>query len=215
MLADFLVAAPAQPLVYAQRPGGDDLELVLVMVGDHPAPGGDRRLGDAESCAEFLLGAEVLQNIVVRHAALSTHRYSFVNVDSPYSLLMTAKERGERLARRRKWLRLTQEDVAEAAEISQGTLPAIEAGKTELFEVPTLLGLAKALGVSPYWIWTGSELPVYVADAEFRELLTKLSAENRRTYLEIGKALLRGQGEPGPPFAPPKGRPPAGTSPRA
>lgn len=62
------------------------------------------------------------------------------------------EEVGRRIKERREARGLKQEELALEAGITQGTLSAIERGKTKNPEAGTLLNIASALNTSPYLI---------------------------------------------------------------
>ncbi len=63
-------------------------------------------------------------------------------------------EIGKRVLEKRKMLRLSQEELAEKADTSKQTISMVEHGKREL-STRTIVGLAKALGMSTDYLLTG------------------------------------------------------------
>ncbi len=98
---------------------------------------------------------------------------------------------GERIQEIRKSLKLSQEQIAEKADISPNYLSRIECGK----ENPTLdmlIKLSKALGVE---MWEIFDFGHEVGIKELRETLNKLSKsadeEKLRTAVKLLRAVVR------------------------
>ena len=68
---------------------------------------------------------------------------------------MTEKRIGLRVALAREALKLTQEELAEKAELSRVTINKIENGRTNDMSTRTLLRLAKALNVDASYLLCG------------------------------------------------------------
>lgn len=71
-------------------------------------------------------------------------------MDNPYFLI----DMGKRIAKRRKSLRLSQEELAEMADVSPQLLSTAERG-TKAMRPENLLKLSTALGVSTDYLLTG------------------------------------------------------------
>lgn len=78
-----------------------------------------------------------------------------------------AREMGRRIQARRKQLKLSQEEVAEMAGLSQQHVASAESGKSGLSDT-SIIGLAKALQVSTEYILLGK-----VSDTD-REVVVQL-----------------------------------------
>jgi transcriptional regulator with XRE-family HTH domain len=63
---------------------------------------------------------------------------------------------GERIRNRRNQLKMTQEELAEKAEISKGFLSDVETGKRNI-SAENLLGIARALNVSLDYLMKGDQ----------------------------------------------------------
>jgi transcriptional regulator with XRE-family HTH domain len=146
---------------------------------------------------------------------LSAMLYRQVNTPAAYSSPMqmeaTPPNPGT-LGDRIKWARLrkelTQVQLAALASIKQPTLSSLETNETKQARSGTLLRIAAALDVEPYWLQTGTGSPtppaVDPSDYHFTDILTALTPANRRSLLLIARAMLADQTEP---VAPPSSKP--------
>jgi transcriptional regulator with XRE-family HTH domain len=94
---------------------------------------------------------------------------------------------GKRVSNLRKSLGLTQEKLAEAADISVQFLVKIEGGKMNM-KIGTLRKLCSALSVSADYIINGTESNV--GSAEVDSLLAQLSAEDRVKAIKMLAAFV-------------------------
>lgn len=83
---------------------------------------------------------------------------------------------GQRIARRRKELRLTQETVAERMGVSLQTVSCFELGKKAI-RPENLVNLCRVLDVSPDYLLTGAAQPQTLSHIE--GLLSRLTDEDR------------------------------------
>ena len=98
---------------------------------------------------------------------------------------MDKKEFGRRLRNLRKEANLTQEELAEKADISPTFLGEVERGQ-KIMGLDKFISIVKALGISADYILC-NELPTgepYVFD-EITEKLKKLNPKQRKTILDI------------------------------
>jgi len=95
---------------------------------------------------------------------------------------------GERIANLRKNLGLTQEKLAEQADISIQFLVQIEHGKRTM-KIATLRKLCSALSVSADYIINGTE--EYPCSAEVNSLLTPLSENDREKAVKMLSAFTK------------------------
>ena len=65
---------------------------------------------------------------------------------------MTNIEIGERIAERRKELRMTMEDLSQKVGVARSTIQRYEAGKIDKIKMPVIESIANALGVDPCWL---------------------------------------------------------------
>lgn len=92
---------------------------------------------------------------------------------------------------------LTQAALAKAAGIKQASLSELETGETKEIGGPTLIALAKALGVRPEWIMLNEQPvepdPAYGLRSDERELITlyRQASERWKTAIKY-LAQLRG-----------------------
>ena len=85
---------------------------------------------------------------------MSTIKFLFRRMIGDYTL-MTAKEIGERIKKRRVELGLTQTDIKESTGISSGNMSDIERGN-RFPSIPTLIQLCNILNCTSDYILTGS-----------------------------------------------------------
>lgn len=83
---------------------------------------------------------------------------------------------GQRIARRRKELKLTQETVAERMGVSLQTVSCFELGKKAI-RPENLVNLCRVLDVSPDYLLTGAAQPQTLSRIE--GLLSRLTDEDR------------------------------------
>ena len=97
---------------------------------------------------------------------------------------------GGRVRMARNARKLTQEDVAGAVGIDQSTLSNLERdrGKGE-YEAATILGIARTLGVSPYYLFYGDAAPIDDVAAA-AELCQALGPRERAAWMAAGRAML-------------------------
>jgi len=95
---------------------------------------------------------------------------------------------GERISKLRKSLGLTQEKLAEQADISIQFLVQIEHGKRTM-KIATLRKLCSALSVSADYIINGTE--EYPCSAEVNSLLTPLSENDREKAVKMLSAFTK------------------------
>jgi transcriptional regulator with XRE-family HTH domain len=104
---------------------------------------------------------------------------------------------GLRIRHARKERKLTQAELAKAATIKQASLSELETGETKEISGPTLIALAKALGVRPEWIMLNEEPiapdPAYSLRSDERELIAlyRQATERWKTAIKY-VAQLRG-----------------------
>lgn len=96
-------------------------------------------------------------------------------------------EVGNRISKLRKTLGLTQEKLAEMADISIQFLVQIEHGKKTM-KIGTLRKLCAALAVRADYIVNGTE--DYASSAEVGSLLSPLSAEDREKAVKMLAAFI-------------------------
>lgn len=99
-------------------------------------------------------------------------------MDNPYFLI----DMGERIAKRRKSLHLSQEELAEIADVSPQLLSTAERG-TKAMRPENLLKLSTALGVSTDYLLTGD-----IIDKDLclmKKKLENISVEQIRTIEQI------------------------------
>ena len=99
------------------------------------------------------------------------------------------KELGKRIRAERQNQKLTQEKLAEMAEISESFLGHIERGGRTL-SIETLAKLANALNISIEFIICGeySYQPGMIPD-EIHDTLNRMSGGQRKVFLNIAKTL--------------------------
>lgn len=95
---------------------------------------------------------------------------------------------GERNAKLRKNLGLTQEKLAEQADISIQFLVQIEHGKRNM-KIGTLRKLCSALSVSAYYLINGTE--DYPFEVEVKSLLALLSDDDREKAVKMLAAFTK------------------------
>lgn len=95
---------------------------------------------------------------------------------------------GERIAKLRKNLGLTQEKLAEQADISIQFLVQIEHGKRTM-KIGTLRKLCSALSVSADYIINGTE--DYPSEIEVKSLLAPLSDDEREKAVKMLAAFTK------------------------
>lgn len=94
---------------------------------------------------------------------------------------------------------MTQVQLAAKAGIGQSALSSLETDDSRAPHAGTLLRLAAALEVDPYWLQTGGGVPdVRVVDSDLAAAISALSAANRQTVLVIVRAMLADQPAPAP-----------------
>ena len=85
-------------------------------------------------------------------------------------------EMGKRIQERRKTLRLTQEELAERADITKQTVSRIENGQRDI-GARNLFKVAKALDISPDYLLTGE-----FGNADIQILNQKITNLSHRQY---------------------------------
>lgn len=95
---------------------------------------------------------------------------------------------GERVAKLRKNLGLTQEKLAEQADISIQFLVQIEHGKRTM-KIGTLRKLCSALSVSADYLINGTE--EYSSEVEVKSLLAPLSEDDREKAVKMLAAFIK------------------------
>ena len=97
---------------------------------------------------------------------------------------------GKRIKEARKKLKLTQEELAEKAKISNVYLGEIERG-TKIPSVPVLVDLIEALEVSAdYLLLDSLNSANVIVNNEITEKLSKLTPKQRKTALDILNAYI-------------------------
>ena len=97
---------------------------------------------------------------------------------------------GKRIKEARKKLKLTQEELAEKAKISDVYLGEIERG-TKIPSVPVLVDLIEALEVSAdYLLLDSLNSANVIVNNEITEKLSKLTPKQRKTALDILNAYI-------------------------
>ena len=105
-------------------------------------------------------------------------------------LLFDKRQIGNRLLTFRKRAGLTQQELAEAATLSDRTYADIERGETNM-RVGTLLKLCQTLHVTPDEILTDTTDEVIPPVEELMESLNACSAKDRETALKILNVYLQ------------------------
>lgn len=93
----------------------------------------------------------------------------------------------------RKSKRLSQEQLAQAAGISQPSLAYIETGRTKSLRGKTLSGLTKALDTTPDFLLYGSDPKDHelaMQEAELMSIWRRLAPEDRAALLRQAHGLL-------------------------
>lgn len=120
----------------------------------------------------------------------------------------TPKSLGQRVRQTRQAAKLTQVQLAARAKIGQSALSSIENDRTADIEAGTLLHLATALQVDPYWLLWGVAPPA-ASDAQIARVLAALTPANRHVLLVSARALLADQATTPPTAANPFPKAPA------
>jgi len=112
----------------------------------------------------------------------------------------TPKTVGGRVRMAREARKMTQQELAAAAGMNQGTLSTLETRPDRDVSARVILGLARVLGVSPqYLLWGPEAAP---AADECAAIHDGLNSANRLAWLAAGRALLASQGQSGAPNRP-------------
>lgn len=103
---------------------------------------------------------------------------------------------GQRIQRKRKSLRRTQEQMAEMLDVTVGYISQIERGITKI-SLDTLSEITAYLGCEFSELLDGSTVQsqLYLND-EIKAVETKLSAKNKKILSEIAAVLEKNQLEP-------------------
>lgn len=95
-----------------------------------------------------------------------------------------AVEIGRRIAARRNQLRLTQEEAAERAGLTQQFFASVETG-TKNIRAKSIIGVSKALNISTDFLLTGK-----VSDPDCSRLMQMLQALDEDQFLKV-EAILK------------------------
>lgn len=106
----------------------------------------------------------------------------------------TPRSLGGRLREARKRRRLTQQQLAAKTGLGQSALSSLESDDTKAPHASTLLRLAAALDVDPYWLHTGQGEPgAYQSADSLVAKVGRLSPANRHAVEVMVDALLADQ----------------------
>ena len=98
---------------------------------------------------------------------------------------------GERIKFWRQQRRLTQEELAEAVELTSGFISLIETGKKRA-SLETLLSICRVLNITLNDLLVGNQInSVSDYNTEFWELTVKLNESERHIVFEITKAVCK------------------------
>lgn len=128
------------------------------------------------------------------------------------------REIGARIRERREELGFKQEQLAALVGITQGTLSAIERGRTKQPEAETILGIASALRTSPYLLVYDYRQPEAMEHpvAAIVHIWDKLTEKQRLQVVAYAQGLAdaggNGKSNQSPKPPPPKRPPPSGGS---
>lgn len=114
---------------------------------------------------------------------------------------------GRRIRQERKAQKLSQEELARQAGITQPSLSEIETGETKNLRGQTLLGIARALRLNTWWILTGNgqkfaDKALSDQESALLGVFESLSDANRSAVIAAAISLYESQAQPAPP--PPK-----------
>lgn len=85
-------------------------------------------------------------------------------------------EMGRRMYARRKELKITQEQVANACRITKSTVSRYEKGLIEHPHRPTVEAIAKVLGVRPDWLYVQTETAEGEGPRDVRQIIADAKA---------------------------------------
>ena len=105
-------------------------------------------------------------------------------------LLFDKRQIGNRLLALRKRAGMTQQELVEAAGLSDRTYADIERGETNM-RVGTMLRICQTLHVTPDEILTDSENEVAPSLDDLMERLNSCSSKDRETALKLLKVYLQ------------------------
>lgn len=97
---------------------------------------------------------------------------------------------GGRIITERNRLGMTQEELAQAADVNQGTLSLIESNQTPNPKLFTALRIAGVLGVTVRYLAEGLATGPMDEYALLREILEALSPEQRQAWIAVGRAMV-------------------------
>ncbi len=155
-------------------------------------------MADAEGGGELLLGAEVRNRVCEPHSAklhanllpVKRHTFPVVIHNSGVNTF------GDRLKKLRTGRKLSQEQLAKAIGIKQGSLTQLETGKSKGPASQTLTKLARLFEVDPEWLMTGRghQHPISAlseTESELILLYRSLSGEGRDYVLGRARSVHR------------------------
>lgn len=159
------LVAHGEGLGRCKLPAGKHLQLVLPAKGDTVLsnPLVDGLGSDAQGAGKGTLIPEIRDGFCRTHAPNSTIFQSHSQLNShqcltdkiPLCFKLRSVEFSARLLAARTAAQKTQEQVAQACDISHGTISKAESGKTESMTADNLFAIADFLGCDARWLATG------------------------------------------------------------
>ena len=116
--------------------------------------------------------------------------WKFGYIGGKYMRLLNVNQVGNRLYELRKQAGMTQEEVASDAGMTARAYAEIERGKTGM-RLDSLLGISKALKVTPNEFLTESDISPEENEEELRELLRHCTPAQRETANQLLSVYLK------------------------